>query len=415
MIHHLTAILNLGLFLLLTGLFFSKVALSAGMVVLVGCAVVHHCKRGIRHFELEKPFLVYTSVFLMYLVTGFYSEDKQFFTERIRVCLPFLLLPFTFSLPMLDKEKKSSLWLIYYLLLTSVTAIWSTIGYFLVYDSIGLFTENGTLLSTPINHVRYSLMVAFAILVGIHLFFNFGFKHRHSKFFILLLVVFLILFLHFLAVRSGIVGFYFSMVFIGLREIVARKKIRHTILAASIFAISLTSFRLIPSFQKKYQVTCQSVSSMLQKQEIENISDNGRMKSIEAGLHVGFSNLWTGVGVGDVKNEVVKYYKDDSSDWASRELLPHNQFVFVFAAVGLPGLFLFTFAVLYPLFYYRFWRNNLIMGFNLIMLSSFLFDHTLETQIGVGFYLVFQLMLIQIAKLGSSEDRTIQLGIQEIV
>jgi len=299
------------------------------------------------------------------------------------------------------------LWLFYYLLLASVTTIWSTISYFLVYDSIGLFTENGTLLPTPINHVRYSLMVAFAILVGIHLLFNFGFKHRSGKFFILLLVAFLILYLHFLAVRSGIVGFYLSMVFIGLREIIARKKMRHSIVAVSILAISLTSFGLIPSFQKKFQVTCQSVSSMLQKREIENTSDNGRVKSVEAGINVGISNLWTGVGMGDVKNEVVKYYREDSSDWASRELLPHNQFVFVFAAAGLPGLIWFTFAVLYPIFYYRFWRYNLIMGFNLIMLSSFLFDHTLETQIGVGFYLVFQLMLIQIAKPGSSENRTI--------
>ena len=398
MIHHLTAMLNLGLFLLLTGLFFSRFALSAGMAVLVGSAVVHCCKRGIRQFELEKPLLVYTSVFLMYLVTGFYSEDKQFFTERIRVCLPFLLLPFAFSLQMLDKEKKWSLWLFYYLLLASVTTIWSTISYFLVYDSIGLFTENGTLLPTPINHVRYSLMVAFAIFVGIHLFFNFGFKHWSGKFFILLLVAFLILYLHFLAVRGGIVGFYLSMVFIGLREIIARKKMRHSIVAVSILAISLTSFGLIPSFQKKFQVTCQSVSSMLQKREIENTSDNGRVKSVEAGINVGISNLWTGVGMGDVKNEVVKYYREDSSDWASRELLPHNQFVFVFAAAGLPGLIWFTFAVLYPIFYYRFWRYNLIMGFNLIMLSSFLFDHTLETQIGVGFYLVFQLMLIQMTK-----------------
>ena len=173
---------------------------------------------------------------------------------------------------------------------------------------------------------------------------------------------------------------------------------RHSIVAVSILAISLTSFGLIPSFQKKFQVTCQSVSSMLQKREIENTSDNGRVKSVEAGINVGISNLWTGVGMGDVKNEVVKYYREDSSDWASRELLPHNQFVFVFAAAGLPGLIWFTFAVLYPIFYYRFWKYNLIMGFNLIMLGSFLFDHTLETQIGVGFYLVFQLMLIQMTK-----------------
>jgi O-antigen ligase len=396
--------LNLGFFLSITGLFFSRIALSAGVAVLVANALAHYCRRGIKKIELEKPLLVYTSVFLMYLITGFYSEDLELFIERIRVCLPFFLLPFAFSLPTLNKEKKWALWLFYYLLLAWVTATWSTISYFLVYDNIGLFTENGTLLTTPVNHVRYSLMVAFAILVGIHLFFNFGFKHWPGKFFILLLVAILILYLHFLAVRSGIVGFYLSIVFIGLRELVARKKIRYSIVAVSILAISLTSFRLIPSFQKKFQVTCLSVLSILQKREIVNISDNGRMKSVEAGLYVGFSNLWTGVGVGDVKDEVVKFYKDDSPDWASRELLPHNQFVFVFAAAGLPGLLWFTFAVLYPMFYYRFWRFNLIMGFNLVLLSSFLFDHTLETQIGVGFYLVFQLMLIRKTKSVQKRD-----------
>ncbi|MEO1258134.1 MAG: O-antigen ligase family protein [Bacteroidota bacterium] len=397
--------LNLGLFLLLTGFFFSRFALSAGMAILVGCTIVQLCKKGIRHVELDRPLLVFISVFLLYLITGLYSEDQQFFTERIRIYLPFLILPFAFSLQILNKKKKWFLWLFYWLLLVSVTAVWSIIGFFSIYVDIGLFTENGTLLPTPINHVRYSLMVAFAILVGIHLFFNFGFKHWSGKFFILLLVSFLILYLHFLAVRSGILGFYLSMVFIGLREIVARKKIRHSILAVFVLAISLTSFRFIPSFKKKLQVTYQSISSILQKQEVANISDNGRMKSVEAGLHVGFTNLWTGVGAGDVKNEVIKYYQDHSPEWASRELLPHNQFVFVFAAAGLPGLLWFTFAVLYPLFYYRFWKYNLLMGFSLIMLSSFLFDHTLETQIGVGFYLVFQLILIRLAKLETSGDR----------
>jgi hypothetical protein len=46
----------------------------------------------------------------------------------------------------------------------------------------------------------------------------------------------------------------------------------------------------------------------------------------------------------------------------------------------------------YPLLYFGRLRNELALVFNVILLSSFLFDQTLETQIGVGFYLLLQLV-----------------------
>jgi O-antigen ligase len=242
-------------------------------------------------------------------------------------------------------------------------------------------------------------MVAFAIFTGAHLFFNFDFKHRFWKFSILVLTVFLCLFLHLLSVRSGILGFYLSGLFIGLREVFIRKRKNLFVTGVILLAFSLTSFQVFPSFQKKFYITCRSVSSLVQKQDIKNLSDSGRVKSIEAGLRLGISDFWTGVGAGDVKSEMVNYYQDHCPELTAKKILPHNQFVFVFAASGLFGLIWFCFVVLYPIFYYRWWNNNLMMSFNIILLSSFLSDHTLETQTGVGFYLVFQLLLIQLSKI----------------
>jgi O-antigen ligase len=75
-------------------------------------------------------------------------------------------------------------------------------------------------------------------------------------------------------------------------------------------------------------------------------------------------------------------------------ILQHNQFVFGFAATRLLGFLFFSFAVAYSIFCYNLWKDDLTISFNIIVFSSFLFDHTLETQIGLSFFLFFQVLLL---------------------
>jgi O-antigen ligase len=145
-------------------------------------------------------------------------------------------------------------------------------------------------------------------------------------------------------------------------------------------AFGLMSFRFIPSFQRKLHITCQSISSVLQGQAVENRSDFGRITSVEAGLNTGMSHLWTGAGVGDIKREVSNYYQAYYPEFGFDEILPHNQFVYVFAAAGLPGLIWFAAVVLYPVFLYFWVGNNLALIFLLRTVRSFVWLMRVDNQ-----------------------------------
>lgn len=76
---------NIGLFLTITGLFFSRIALSVGMALLFGNAAIYWWRSGKQiGLQVEVHLLLYALLFPVFLLTGFYSTDKVFFWERIR-------------------------------------------------------------------------------------------------------------------------------------------------------------------------------------------------------------------------------------------------------------------------------------------------------------------------------------------
>ena len=57
------------------------------------------------------------------------------------------------------------------------------------------------------------------------------------------------------------------------------------------------------------------------------------------------------------------------------------------------GFLVFMLSVLYPWFSHKRFKNMLYSVFILIMLISFMAEHTLEIQIGTAFYLLFLLLI----------------------
>ncbi len=382
----------------ITGLFFSRIALSVGMLLLLSNALATH----FRHREpvkqwLDKGSFFYMILFLSYLITGLYSEDITFFWERIRVNLPLLVLPFAFSIPLFLERQNVRKWFLLFYIIVICTALHSTIH--ILFEYRPLSTYNGMRVTTPINHVRYSLMVAFAIFLGFWLSMNPVTKWRWEKAALLVASVFLLFYLHLLSVRSGILGFYVSLGAIGW-HVFTKKRKQATVLAFLGLAMFCAVILMItPPAYHKVITTIESIRSLVDGEEIQYLSDAWRVNSIKAGMNIGFENFWTGVGIGDLSKESENYYQTHHLDSPFNGVLPHNQFVFVFAGTGIFGLMLFSLAVLYPITQFHFRRNYLAISFNAVLLTSFFFDHTLETQIGLGFYLFFQMLLIQTSKM----------------
>lgn len=100
-------------------------------------------------------------------------------------------------------------------------------------------------------------------------------------------------------------------------------------------------------------------------------------------------NILFGVGTGDGKDSMIKYYKTsginlDQKYW----FISHNQFLTVWIASGLIGLLMFIIGLLFPLFYDKkgcFLCTTIL----LIVMLSMLTEDTFETHIGISFVALF--------------------------
>jgi len=106
-------------------------------------------------------------------------------------------------------------------------------------------------------------------------------------------------------------------------------------------------------------------------------------------------NLWFGVGTGDVQLEMEKSYRNSASplheEWRKR---PHNQFLTITVALGLVGLSIFIYGLLYPPFKLKRRLSKVYFGFMLVYFISFLAEDTVETQAGVTFFAFFNTFLL---------------------
>ena len=120
-------------------------------------------------------------------------------------------------------------------------------------------------------------------------------------------------------------------------------------------------------------------------------------------------NILTGVGTGDVQEELNKAYNEThaplSEEWHKR---PHNQFLTVTLALGIFGLIVFLISVFAPVFQLRKKIHLLYLPFFVMLVISFLMEDTLESQAGLTFYAFFNTIFIVYAYLNKIDQKVMQ-------
>ncbi len=114
-----------------------------------------------------------------------------------------------------------------------------------------------------------------------------------------------------------------------------------------------------------------------------------RIELWQTGLSLARTNLATGVGTGDLKDEFAEQLHRQQSPLAGTPLRAHNQFITILITFGLPGLILFLAAIILPLMIRKNKIDTVYMAFLVIVLFSMLVEDTLETQVGVSFFVFF--------------------------
>lgn len=381
------------------------------MISLVLCAVFEwkerrlgirsEFKKNIQTFAKDKAWLIITVPFFLVLFTAGYStEDPSYLLERLRVKLPFLVLPFAFfSIPTFTKREYLHIAYVF-LIFLSVTSLGVLLNYLLHFEEINNLIAKGQPIPTPSSHIRFSLMVALGILLGFSLFRKgHCFRVAWEKWLILGMSLFLLVFIHVLSVRSGLAVFYMSFFILLVRYIILSKKYMAGILAM-LFVLSLPvgAYYTLPSFKTKIAYMKWDMK-MYAEGKGENYSDSERISSLLTAKSIIEKHPVLGVGAGDLKIQMQRQYDIlyPSLGKESRKM-PHNQLVSIWAGTGLLGLLFFLLGGVYPLLSGKRYNEPHFLSICLIILFSFMVENTIETAVGIGFHLLFLLIGMNYSK-----------------
>ncbi|MEL7020442.1 MAG: O-antigen ligase family protein, partial [Bacteroidota bacterium] len=334
---------------------------------------------------------------------------SDYWMERLRLKLPFLLLPFAFyqlhniiqkhNIGHRYGQSHHSFYdgvLYVLLLLMTVSCIGIGVHYWLNFEEINLAIQQGRAIPTPRNHIRFSLLLAISIISGGYLYAKkYIYRFDWERTLIACCTTFLFIFIHILSVRSGLLALYMALFALLVRFILIKK--RYWIGLAGIVALTalpVASYYIVPSFQKKINYAVWDLRTYYAGKGANN-SDSGRLVSLQVGWELAQRNMLVGVGAGNLRREVKNIYRQQFPA-VTEPKMPHNQWVSVLAGTGILGIIIFGIAFFVPFFYNAHYRQPLFLGYYIIVFTSLLMENTLENSMGIGLYCFFTLLFLNL-------------------
>jgi O-antigen ligase len=364
------------------------------MIGLLLVALVHEPKQLIRRWWDNKTWVALTCIFLLCLPSYFYSENTGYWLERVRLKLPFLALPLAFAgLPTLQRKDYYNVFYIT-MLFIFVCTVGVLVNYGFHYDAINEAMYRSQPIPTPIHHIRFSLMMALSICVG-WVFYRQGYywKFPWERLLIGFITIFLFIAIHILAVRSGLLALYLGIFSLLIHYIFTQKKYAIGGLLLVAFCLTpIVAYHTLESVRAKVELTKWNYM-VYQSGKIEHYSDTRRWLSYQIAIEEGNKAPLFGVGLGDAKDVMDARYKEYPD---TDPMLPHNEFLFMFLAMGWVGVILFTLLFFFPLFYKKSYKDALMLSFYAIAFSSLLTETTLQTSIGTAFFIYYLCLMVKL-------------------
>jgi hypothetical protein len=374
---------------MLAGLLFSRVLLSTASIVFVLLCFVHRgISQQLKVFFSSLFLCSMTLLFLVPFISGLWSEDLSRWSQILRIKLPLLLFPVCFAGIRNLKWKDWERIAVSFLILATGGVAWSLWQYLQNAKSVHADYLKAHTIETPLgnDHVRFSLLVAIAMLAAVFLLIKNGTRHKKTiGVLFLLIILFFVLYLHVLAVRTGLFCFYFG-VFIYVSWLLRKRRPRpkYVLLLVLIILLPVLSYFILPTFRNRVRYLKYDLASVQKNIFVPGSNDGDRFFSLKAGGQLLAERPFNGVGFGDIKNETDKFYKANFPDAGMSDMiLPSSEWIMYGDGAGWPGFILFSFSILTPFFVKEVRRNVFWLLLNLFMAFSYLFDIGLEVQYGV--------------------------------
>jgi len=335
---------------------------------------------------INKPTWWIISVpFLVVLFGGLYSQDSEFWLSRLRLKVPFLLLPLAwYAMPSITRETYFKMYCLLagLLFLSSLEVMWDIITN---YEQILFRLQRGHVIDTPGNHIRFSLLIAIACISSFILYKRrFYWLDSKERSIYLFLSIYFFAFAHILAVRSGLVALYLSILIFLILSFLVHRRWQIVLFLSMLAATPFLAYQSVPSFKNKVQYMIEDVSRY-RLQKWNAYSDSERLLSLHAGLEIASNHLLFGIGPGDLRQAMKEYFETNYDK--NTYILPHNQWISILAASGLVGLLLFIVSFFYPILHMGHYREPFFLAINAIIFFSLFAENTFESSMGVAIYI----------------------------
>lgn len=373
-------------------LFYSRFMVSVCMIAFTILSIIEAQKPdsfSFRSFFKDKSFAGLLLVFIAVMLSGLNSADQHEWMHQVKLKLPFIFLPFVFFVfkPMIDKRLHK--WVHYAFIGVALFSSFHVISTFFldkasIIDGLG----KGKSIPTPLDHIHYSIMVAYALVSAAILGILASDKKR--QWILFLVSAYLFAFMHFLSVRTGLVLSYAGIMLILVWYGITHKKYLLGLgITAILISIPFIAYNTIAPFKKKINYMFWDLAQY-KKGKGNSYSDSERLMSYEISLELIKESPIVGHGIGDLRPIMTEKHKERYGQ-KDKYIYPHNQYLYVLTCLGILGALIFFYGLFTPLIYSSN-RNIFLIAIFVLMLISFLVENTIQRAVITGFFLFFILL-----------------------
>jgi len=379
------------LLVIITGLYFSRAAISIGTGFLAVIAILSFSKESISAF-LKISSLSFIFIYILFILSYFNSSDKDEYWHFLFFQLPLLIFPLFFATQNIEK-KRIEILLLFFVGLTVLISAGTIIDFFMAYQlNTEKIVQSKAIASiTGIPHYQFSLLIIIAIICCFTLI-----KVAKYKFVSILSIFFLTLTIHLLAYRTAIFCLYGLAVFWFIRSLIYHQNRKNLALKGLfVFVFIVLACIFITPLQLKIQSTINDLSRIYNQENFNFYSIAQRYAATLNIIEIIKRNIWIGVSPADFSSEMKLQYETNAYLLIpENRILIHNQYLYYLGSFGL-----FAFIIWLSL-----WILNIISSFkrnqigSYILLTasiSFLVDNFFQLQIGFTSILLFYYLCSQ--------------------
>jgi len=382
--------------------FSSLIILLLGLFWLIETSPAFKFRRLI-HPKKTGYIIGFTAIYVFYFLGVFYSEgrlsnaDTRFILQVKASLFLFPLFFATFDWDGFDPGhlKQILTFFVTGCLISSLIILGNAIyTYYSTDHSSGVFFYSKLAMH---HHPSYlSLIFSFAIAFLISLMLTVQTLSRRKKILIISLIIYFQVFIVLLSSKAGIIGLIFlyaGVVLFAAFKMKNRLKVAAYLSAAMTF-LFLLLLMLNPTVRLRFQAAEKAMKSDYEMRSDSLESSVARILIWKSALEIISEKPVLGVGTGDVRNELVKKYREKKITPAiENEYNAHNQYLQTYLASGIAGLLVLIgcLAVAFAMAI----RSGNLLYFLFALLFSFhiMVESMLERQAGVVFYAFINTLL----------------------